>query len=85
MLASGARGLRAGRSGAPAGLGAVATTTLESRANSSVPITDAHLSVAFEDMDRLSDTTACAFISSDLDTNATRPRRYRAETPLRSA
>jgi hypothetical protein len=39
-----------GWSGASVGFGELATTPPESSASSSVPITDAHLSVALEDM-----------------------------------
>jgi hypothetical protein len=57
-----------GWSGASAGLGDVATTPPESRASNSVPSTDAHLSVAFEDIFlSLADTTGCFMVSGGLD------------------
>jgi hypothetical protein len=65
-LALFASGVTAGWSGASLGLGVLVTTAAESAASSSVPVTDAHLSVAFEDMIlSLPGTTGLARISSE--------------------
>jgi hypothetical protein len=66
-------------------LGEVATTPPESRASKSVPSTDAHLSVAFEDIFlSLPDTTGCVMVSGDLDLTVERREWPEAEGLLRS-
>jgi hypothetical protein len=66
-------------------LGEVATTPPESRASKSVPSTDAHLSVAFEDIFlSLPDTTRCLMVSGDLELTVERREWPEAEGLLRS-
>jgi hypothetical protein len=66
-------------------LGEVATTPPESRASNSVPSTDAHLSVAFEDIFlSLLDTTPCFMVSGDLDPTVEGREWRKAEVLLRS-
>jgi hypothetical protein len=66
-------------------LGDVATTPPESRASNSVPSTDAHLSVAFEDIFlSLPSTTRALMLSGDLNLTVERLARLGAEGVLRS-
>jgi hypothetical protein len=66
-------------------LGEVATTPPESRASNNVPSTDAHLSVAFEDIFlSLPGTTRCVMVSGNLDLTVERSQRPEAEGLLRS-
>jgi hypothetical protein len=85
MVASLGSTVTDGCSGASAGLGEVATTPPESRASNSVPSTDAHLSVAFEDIFlSLPDTTRCLMVSGDLALTVERREWPEAEGILRS-
>jgi hypothetical protein len=75
-----------GWSGAWDGLGDVATTPPESRASKSVPSTDAHLSVAFEDMFlSLSATTRRLMLSGNLHLTVDGSLAREAEVVLRKA
>jgi hypothetical protein len=66
-------------------LGEVATTPPESRASNSVPSTDAHLSVAFEDIFlSLPGTTRCFMVSGDLNLTVEGRDRPDVEGLLRS-
>jgi hypothetical protein len=66
-------------------LGDVATTPPESRASNSVPSTDAHLSVAFEDIFlSLAGTTRWLILSGDLNLTVEAHPRPAAESVLRS-
>jgi hypothetical protein len=66
-------------------LGEVATTPPESRASNSVPSTDAHLSVAFEDIFlSLPGTTCCFMVSGDLNLTVEGRDRPDVEGLLRS-
>jgi hypothetical protein len=67
-------------------LGDVATTPPESRASISVPSTDAHLSVAFEDIFlSLPGTTGWFMVSGDLNLTVEGRPRPEPEDVLRSA
>jgi hypothetical protein len=66
-------------------LGDVATTPPESRASNSVPSTDAHLSVAFEDIFlSLPGTTGRIMVSGNLNLTVARRPRTEVEGVLRS-
>jgi hypothetical protein len=66
-------------------LGEVATTPPESRASNNVPSTDAHLSVAFEDIFlSLPGTTRCFIVSGDLNLTVEGRDRPDVEGLLRS-
>jgi hypothetical protein len=84
-VASFGKSLTVGCNGASAGFGDVATTPPETRASTSVPSIDAHLSVAFEDIFlSLPVTTGRFMVSSDLEPYGRGRRRKLAEGVLRS-